>query len=105
MEGDVARAFRATATRQRRCKIDEQPSSPRRRYQFTLGALLFLMTAIAVVAGIFPAMLHPSIGAIRLLRAFFVILIMVAPFGLMVVLWLILLVRQWIRDRHLPPDE
>ena len=78
---------------------------PRRgRWQYGIGTLLLLMIPFSILAGALSGMLNPQSG-VGLPRAFFVILAIITPMGLLVALSLILAVRNRFSARKNRPEE
>ena len=61
----------------------------RRRFQFSLATLLFLILPVSLLAGALGGMLQPETTGARLPRSFFVILAVMAPMGLMIAVSLV----------------
>ena len=64
-------------------------SPNRRRFQFSLATLLFLILPVSILAGALGGMLRPETTGARLPRGFFVILAVMAPMGLMIAVSLV----------------
>ena len=74
----------------------------RRRFQFSLATLLFLVLPVSILAGALAGMLQPGETGVRLPRSFFVILAVMTPVGLMIAVSLVRAVVAWLsgRDRR-----
>ena len=62
--------------------------------------MLLLMIPFSILAGALSGMIDPAVGGVRLPRAFFVVLAIIAPMGLMIVLSLFLAVRKRLSARR-----
>ena len=72
---------------------------PRRRFQFSLTTLLFLVLPVSILAGALGGMLQPGATGSRLPRSFFVIMAVMAPVGLMIAVSLVRAAVAWLSDR------
>ena len=72
---------------------------PRRRWQYGIGTMLLIMIPLSLLAGALSGMLNPENSSVRLPRAFYVVLAIIAPMGLMVALSAILVLRKWLADK------
>lgn len=71
----------------------------RRRWQYSIGTMLLIMIPFSVLAGALSGMIDPEKSGPQLPRAFYVVLAIAAPMGLMVALSVILVLRKWLADR------
>jgi hypothetical protein len=78
--------------------MTEKPPT-RRRYQFGLATLLFLVLPVSILAGALGGMLQPGTTGVRLPRSFFVILAVMAPLGLMIAVSLVRAAATWLSGR------
>ena len=72
---------------------------PRGRWQYSIGTMLLIMIPFSVLAGALSGMLNPESSGTGLPRAFYVVLTIIAPMGLMVALSVILVLRKWLAGR------
>ena len=77
---------------------NQNPPS-RRRWQYSIGTMLLIMIPLSILAGALSGMLNPENSGVRLPRAFYVVLAIIAPMGMMVALSAILALRKWLAGR------
>lgn len=61
--------------------------------------MLLVMIPFSILAGALSGMIDPEKSGSQLPRAFYVILAIIAPMGLMVALSTILVLRKWLAER------
>ena len=80
-------------------KTPQQKTKPRRRWQYGIGTMLLIMIPFSILAGALAGMIDPEKSGSHLPRAFYVVLAIIAPMGLMVALSVILVLRKWLTER------
>ncbi len=78
---------------------NQQQPPPRRRWQYSIGTMLLIMIPFSVLAGALAGMLDPENSGTGLPRAFYVVLAVIAPMGLMVALSVVLVLRKWLANK------
>ena len=71
----------------------------RHRWQYGIGTMLLIMIPLSVLASALSGMIDPEKSGSQLPRAFYVVLAIIAPMGLMVALSAILVFRKWLAGR------
>ena len=78
---------------------DNDPSPPRRRFQFSLGSLFLAMLLCSVLSAVLAGLLYPQRTGSTLPKGSFTLLAAAAPMAVMIVLSLFQAIVRLI-DRH-----
>ena len=79
---------------------DNDPSEPRRRFQFSLGSLFLAMLLCSVLSTVLALLLFPQRTSSSLPKGFFTLLAAAAPMAVMIVLSLYQAIVRLINHRR-----